>query len=418
MKRHFLALLVVLLALVSLATILVSNYATGRSLEKLIMERAANRLSIAVWGFNATSADVDLYSYIEFDYEVLSISKNGFPIFQYGSAALDPGDPGIRRIERRSGSYDFTLLLDFRAEFDKYIEPIRMTIRIIAAVYAILFAVFGWIFIGIVANPIAGLAQVMVKISSRNLRVRIPLPSRRDEIRQLIGTFNAMMDDIAGTYERQVQFVEDMTHDIATPVQILEGYRQLIERHGASPGLVDEYLEASKVQLARLRDMTVSFKNALAVERIRRVEWADASSITDRNAVYYRELHPEIAIVADIGRDISFPVAPEDLERIEHILLDNAVKYGRDGGRIEIHLGPREFRVRDFGPGIPEAEKGAIFERYHRAPDAARGGAGSGIGLAILKRFSEEYGFGISLESKEGEGSTFTLRFQDPPSPR
>ncbi len=411
-------LLVILLAIVSLATVLVSNYATGRSLEKLIMERAANRLSIVVWGFSATSADVDLYSYVEFDYEVLSISKSGFPVFQYGTATLDPTGPGIRRIDRRSGSYDFSLFINFRAEFDKYMEPIRMTIRIIAAVYAILFAIFGWIFVGIVADPIARLAQAMVKITSRNLRVRIPLPGRKDEIRQLIGTFNTMMDDIAGTYERQVQFVEDMTHDIATPVQILEGYRQLIERHGVSPGLVDEYLEASKVQLARLRDMTVSFKNALAAERLRRVEWADASTITRRNTVYYRELHPEIAFIADIGRDISLPVAPEDLERIEHILVDNAVKYGREGGRIEIDLRPGEFSVRDFGMGIPEAETEAIFERYHRAPAAAHRGSGSGIGLAILKRFSEEYGFGISLESKPGEGSTFTLRFRDPPSPQ
>jgi len=418
MKRHFLLLLFALVALVSLVAGLVSSFATKRSMEKLIMERAANRLSIIVWGFNAASTDVDLYSYIEFDYEVLTVSKNGFPVFQYGTAVINPSNTGLRHIDRKSGGYDFSLTIMFDAELTKYLGPVRAAIGLSAAIYTALFAIFGWIFIGIVANPVSRLADAMVKITSRNLRVRIPLPRRDDEIRQLIGTFNAMMDDIAETYERQVQFVEDISHDIATPVQIMEGYRQLIERHGEDPKLVAEFLEASKVQLARLRDMTSSLSVALAQERRRRVERAEASAITERNVVYYRELHPDLVFEARIAPGVNLPVAPEDLERIEHILIDNAVKYGRGGGKIEITLEPEEFTVRDHGMGIPEEETKVIFERYHRAPEACRKGEGSGIGLAILRRFSEEYGFKISLETKLDEGSAFTLRFQDPNSRR
>lgn len=418
MKRHFLLLLLALVALVSLVAGLVSSFATKRSMEKLIMERAANRLSIIVWGFNATSSNVDLYSYIEFDYEVLTVSKNGFPVLQYGTAVINPSDTGLRRIDRKSGSYDFSLTIKFDAEIAKYLGPVRVAINLSAAIYTALFAIFGWIFIGIVANPVSRLADAMVKITSRNLRVRIPLPRRNDEIRQLIGTFNAMMDDIAETYERQVQFVEDISHDIVTPVQILEGYRQLIERHGEDPKLVAEFLKASKVQLARLRDMTSSLNVALAQERRRRVERAEASAITERNVVYYRELHPDLVFEARIAPEVNLPVAPEDLERIEHILIDNAVKYGRGGEKIEIILKPEEFTVRDHGIGIPEKETKAIFERYYRTSEACRKGEGSGIGLAILRRFSEEYGFKISLATKLGEGSAFTLRFQDPNSRR
>jgi signal transduction histidine kinase len=70
--------------------------------------------------------------------------------------------------------------------------------------------------------------------------------------------------------------------------------------------------------------------------------------------------------------------------------------------------------VRDFGIGIAPEERKAVFDRYHRSPGTAGMGPGSGIGLAILRRFSEEYGLGIELESELGKGSTFRLRFRDP----
>jgi signal transduction histidine kinase len=415
MKKRFLVLLAILVALFSLTAVLVSQFAVKRSMEKLIMERAANRLSIIIWGFGATSLDVDLYSYVEFDYEVLSVRKDGFPVFQYGTARLDLESPGTRKLERGYGAYQYTLYVDFEAELDKYLGPVRSVIRITAVVYGLLFAAFGWLFIGMVADPIAALAGAMTKITSRNLRVRIPAPKRKDEVGQLITVFNAMLDDLAGTYERQAQFVEDMIHDIATPVQILEGYRQLIARHGKAGGLVDEFLSVSEIQLRRLRDMTFSLKTAIAAERVRRVERADAATITARNVAYYSELHPEVRFVSEIGEGLSLPVAPEDLERIEHILIDNALKYGREGGIIEVSLAPGELRVRDHGAGIAEEDRASVFERYRRGSGASGRSEGAGIGLAILKRFSEEYGFRIELESRPGEGCAFTLSFQDCP---
>lgn len=418
MKRRFLLLLFVLIVLVSFAAIFISNFTARKSMEKLIMERAANRLSIIVWGFNVTATDVDVYSYIDFDYEVLTITKDDFPVLQYGTAAIHPENPRLRRIERKSGSYDFTLYIDFDAELAKYLGPVQAIIKFSAAIYAILFAVFGWIFISLVADPIARLAAAMVKITSRNLRVRIPLPRKKDEIRQLISTFNAMMDDIAATYERQVQFVEDMSHDIATPVQILEGYRQLIERYDDEPRLVAEYLSVSKAQLARLREMIGMLATTLASERRRRVEHIDASAITEQNLRYYREINPDISFAAYISPGVSLSIAREDFERIEHILIDNAVKYGRDGKRIEITLQSGFFSVRDFGMGISESEIAIIFERYHRNPESYEKSKGLGLGLAILKRFSEEYGFQISVDSAPGKGSTFTLHFGNPPTHR
>jgi len=140
----------------------------------------------------------------------------------------------------------------------------------------------------------------MAKITSQNLRERIPVPRKKDETTQLIETFNSMLDEIEGTYTRLKTFVEDMTHDIVTPVQILEGYRQLIERHGKNEKIIDEYLDVSKVQLFRLKEMTTSLKAVFLIEKRRHVEFADASEITSRNVAYYQELYTNIHFDASI----------------------------------------------------------------------------------------------------------------------
>jgi Signal transduction histidine kinase len=214
-----------------------------------------------------------------------------------------------------------------------------------------------------------------------------------------------------GAYTRLKTFVDDMTHDIVTPVQILEGYRQLIERHGKNEKIIDEYLEVSKVQLFRLKEMTTSLKAAFLVEKRRRVEFADASEITSRNVAYYRELYTNIHFDAFIEKEVRFPIESMDLERIENILIDNAVKHGDEGGRIEILLRENELVVRDFGRGI--TDPASAFERNKRSEDVDRRGEGAGIGLSIVKRFSEEYGFTLDLESRAGAGASFTIRFPE-----
>ena len=414
MKRRFLLLLLGLIAVVSLIAIGVSRLASARTIEHFLSESAEQRFSLIVLGFGSSASDLDLYSYVDFDNEQITVTSEGIIVLQYGSARVDTARGDLLRLRREHNGYRFELVSDIAAQRAPYVQTVGATTVSIAAVYAVLFAIFGWIFVSMVADPVSRMAGTLETITTRNLKVRLPVPRAKDELHTLVVTLNAMLDDIAATWERQVQLVEDTTHDIATPVQIMDGYRQLIERHGSDPALIAEYLETTRVQLARLRDMTGQLRDSLARERVRRVERADATAITERNIHYYRGLHPDIRFHGDVARGVSFGIAPEDFERIEHILIDNAVKYGRGGGRIEIRLGPREFSVRDYGIGIPPEDREHIFERYRRAPGSERMSSGSGIGLAILTRFAREYGFRIDLESEPGKGSLFTLHFRDP----
>ena len=411
MKQRFLIVLAILIVLAAASSIIISEFSVRKNAEKLMLERARDRLAIIVWGYGVTSSNIDVYSYIEFDNEVFAVRKDKILIFQYGTARLDLGAPTTRVLSTRTGSYEFVLYVDINKAMAKYYDLVRTTIQVTTLMFTFFFGVFGWLLVSAVSNPISRLAATMVTITSRNLRVRMPVPKRKDEVQQLILTFNSMLDEIGVTYERQVRFVEDMTHDILTPVQILEGFRQLIERHGRTDELVDEYLEVSKVELGRLRDMSGALKNAMAAEKRRAVGFVNASKLTETLIKAYAELHPKLRFESFLEKDLMLKIDPTDLERIEHILLENAVKYGREGGVVTVSLHENRLSVKDNGCGIDPKERGLVFERYYQTDEAERKGDGSGLGLAILKKFSQEYGFHIHLDSRIGEGCTFTLDF-------
>ncbi len=411
MRKRFLIILIIVICLMSIATFALSYIAAKESIEQLILERANTRLSMIVQGFSNIANDIDIYSYINFSHESISITKDSFSVFQYGTSRLDEESQKVTVIKATKGGYNFTLNVDLEAETGIYIAPFKRIIITIAAVFAFIFAVAGILFINSVVEPISCLAKSMAKITSHNLRERIPIPKRKDEISQLIKTFDSMLDDIEGSYTRLKTFVDDMTHDIVTPVQILEGYRQLIERHGKNEMIIDEYLDVSKIQLYRLKEMTTSLKAAFLVEKRRRVEFADASEITMRNMAFYRTLYTNIHFDASVKKAVRLPIEAMDFERIENILLDNAVRHGAEGGRIEIALNENELIIRDFGRGM--AKPDAAFDGVPKFPEEDGQSEGAGIGLSIIKRFSEEYGFSIDLQSTPGSGCQFTIRFPE-----
>jgi len=411
MKKRFLMVLAFVTLLMAFITFFLSNFAVHRITEQLILEKANTRLSIIVQGFSNISNDVDIYSYIAFPYENVAIRKGELVVFQYGTSALNQDSPKVRKLETMRGGYDFVLFIDLGREVANYLSPFRQIILICIILSAVIFAIAGMLFINTVVHPIENLAKSMTKITSNNLRERIEVPTRKDEVGQLIVTFNTMLDEIEGTYERLKTFVDDMMHDLVTPVQILEGYRQLIERHGKDERIIDEFLDVSKVQLFRLKEMTTSLKAAFLVEKRRHVEYAPASEITKRNVTYFRDLYPDIHFDASIKENVILPIEPLDLERIENILIDNAVRYGGDGGIIRIELEAGVLSIEDFGVGMMDALSEGPNASTKVRPQ--HGSEGAGIGLKIVRRFSEEYNFRLEVQTRPGKGSRLALVFPD-----
>jgi two-component system sensor histidine kinase MprB len=99
---------------------------------------------------------------------------------------------------------------------------------------------------------------------------------------------------------------------------------------------------------------------------------------------------------------------PEELERAIWNLVENAAKWSNGGGRIDLTISEGQVTVRDHGPGVPEADRPFIFNRFYRS-ETARGQPGSGLGLAIVRQIAERHGGRVDVENAEGGGARFRL---------
>jgi signal transduction histidine kinase len=138
---------------------------------------------------------------------------------------------------------------------------------------------------------------------------------------------------------------------------------------------------------------------------LRRVAEKYRGAATSAGAALEVECEPDAVVIGD--RQL--------LERAIGNLVDNAIKYGADGGKITLaarstDAGDVTLRVADMGPGIPESERPNLFNRFERGESGRRRASGSGLGLSIVKTIAEGHGGTVSVQSGDGSGTTFELR--------
>ncbi|MGH2588222.1 MAG: sensor histidine kinase [Dehalococcoidia bacterium] len=247
------------------------------------------------------------------------------------------------------------------------------------------------------------------------------------------------------SYSRQIeamdradQFIASASHDLKTPLTAIKTLAQLLQRRLARAEIVDaawfgeglaeidaattkmtrqinELLDTSRIQRETMLDLNRRSTDLVALTR--RVA-QDQQQTTDRHA---------IRIEAPVNR-LTGRWDSERLERVIANLLGNAIKYSPDGGIVMVTIAREHtpapvngappngdvqdwavLSVRDEGLGIPAADLSRIFDQFHRASNVAGRVSGAGIGLAGAKQIVEQHGGYITVESKEGRGSTFTV---------
>lgn len=214
-------------------------------------------------------------------------------------------------------------------------------------------------------------------------------------------------------------FVANMSHELKTPIGglgllaetiTMEDDLNVINRlagrmHGEAlrvARIIDDLLDLSRIESEespRREPVPVHLVVAEAVERMRGV--ADHRGIT----IDVKEPPRRLRVVGDRRQLVS----------AVHHLVENAVKYSDDGGAVEVLAAMRgpavEIEVRDHGIGIPSRDLERIFERFYRVdPSRARDTGGTGLGLSIVRHIAGNHRGEVRVESREGEGSTFTLR--------
>ncbi|QYJ16981.1 Adaptive-response sensory-kinase SasA [Rubrobacter xylanophilus DSM 9941] len=221
-------------------------------------------------------------------------------------------------------------------------------------------------------------------------------------------------------------FVSDFSHELRTPLTTIQSAVGLLRRaRERLDPLENRALELAEGELGRIRAMVEELMTLAQMDSWQySLQLAPAS--LDRilqdavEAVEPKALRFGIEINL-YGADINLTCDAQKLYQVFLNLLDNAVKYSEKGSRVDVTASESgEYaivRVKDTGVGIPEEDLPHLFERFYRVEkDRSRSTGGSGLGLAICKQIVEMHGGAISVESRLGEGSTFTVRL--PKNPR
>ncbi len=218
------------------------------------------------------------------------------------------------------------------------------------------------------------------------------------------------------------EFVANVSHELRTPLTAIKGYAETLRDGGLSdPRMAAESVDVIHRHAERLRALIEDLLDLSAIEQGMAALKIGAVPIAEVVAQATAVIDPaaragNLRLNVEIPDDL--PRARADRDRLAQVLinlLDNAVKFTREGGRIDVMAGREEgsvvIAVRDTGIGIPGSEVERIFERFHKVDRSRdRKNGGTGLGLAIARHLVQAMGGSIRVESVEGEGTTFHVR--------
>jgi signal transduction histidine kinase len=282
----------------------------------------------------------------------------------------------------------------------------------------------GYWLAGTSLRPVQGIMDEVEAISDgRSLHRRLAVPLSGDEMARLALTVNGMLARLEQSFGSLHRFTADASHELKTPLMVL---RAGVERALVHPAMPPEILQSLDETLAQINQMTEMVESLLTLARADEgraplaVEPCDLRELLDDVA----ETAGMLGESAGVTAVHSLPEAPVllavDPHRIREMLLNmvtNAIKYTPPGGTIALSLEEDNdavtFSVRDSGIGIAAGDLPHVFERFWRADQArTRTGErpGVGLGLAITKWIVEAHGGSITVQSRPGRGSIFTVR--------
>ena len=275
-------------------------------------------------------------------------------------------------------------------------------------------------------RPIERITRTAQTINAGDLSRRIGYRGPADEVGHLAATFDGMLDRLQSAFERERRFTGDAAHELRTPLTALKGRVEVTLSRPRSASEYTETLQDIGSQVDRLIQLSnnLLFMARLEQERQQVLQGEDVA-LSGLLAAAVDQLRPlarrnRIELDLDVPPDLVVPGDLDLLIRLFLNLLDNAIKYTREGGRAAVAAwaegSDAVVAVQDMGPGISSEHLPHLFERFYRVEaDRARslqddGHGGAGLGLAIAAEIARVHGGSIGVQSEMGEGTTFTVR--------
>ena len=271
---------------------------------------------------------------------------------------------------------------------------------------------------GMSPEELSVLADKLDEINATHLDTRISVSGTQKELRELAQAINAMLDRINEAYRSQMRFVSDASHELRTPIAVVQGYANLLDRWGKDdPAIRQEAIDAIRQEADSMKElveqllflargdndsMRIEMEDfdltALAAEVLRETE------MIDQTHIFLARWDGAVPVRADAGL----------IKQALRVLVDNSIKYSPEGGRILLSVradgGAARMSVQDEGQGIGAESLPHIFDRFFRTDESrARQTGGTGLGLAIAKWIADRHGGWFEVLSREGVGTRITM---------
>ncbi|MCG9891360.1 MAG: HAMP domain-containing histidine kinase [Thermosynechococcaceae cyanobacterium MS004] len=304
----------------------------------------------------------------------------------------------------------FVVIHTTAGEQNEALEAFHVVVLVMVVGLALALA-FIWLAASRVLAPLRSLSATAHSITESDLSRRIPAEGK-GEIAELAQTFNEMMDRLQESFESQRDFVHDAGHELRTPITIIRGHLELM---GNDPVEQQETVALVLDELDRMSRMVSELSLLVKADRpdFLQPEQVDIET-------FMQELYTK-ATALSLDRDWYLEAAATgqfmpDRQRLTEAVMnlaENAVQHTEAGDRITLGADLKQntlrLWVRDTGTGVAPEDQQRIFARFARAAKQRRRSEGTGLGLAIVKAIAEAHHGQVTLESKLGTGSTFTL---------
>jgi len=286
-------------------------------------------------------------------------------------------------------------------------------------------------FIGIIASIILGysiskkmlvpidyITKAADNISINNLKERIEVTGPDDELKRLGNTFNKMIDRLQGAFDRQTQFVSDASHELRTPIAVIQGYANLLDRWGKDDReALEKSIHAIVLESSNMEDLVEKLlflaKGDSGNQKIEKSEFCLNELISEvvRESNLIDQSH---IISSDKNDSVSISADYKMIKQMLRIFIENSIKFTPKQGKIDISSEivnkTVKITVSDSGVGIPKDEIQNIFERFYIVDKSrSKEKGGTGLGLSIAKWIVEVHKGTINVESQEGSGTKIII---------
>ena len=267
-------------------------------------------------------------------------------------------------------------------------------------------------------REIESLTGELDKIDAAHLDSRIDLPPTQKELRSLAQAINELMDRVNQAYSAQMRFVSDASHELRTPIAVIQGYAALLDRWGKTdPEALQESIDAIRGEAASMERLVEQLLFLARGDNDSQPVKMETLDLTDLAGEVLREeemIHPERTFLPRWGEDpVSIYADPGLIKQVLRILMDNSLKYSPAEGRVYLRVSGSGEQVRvtvqDEGMGIPPDGIPHIFDRFYRTDlSRDRKTGGTGLGLSIAKWIVERHGGWFEVASRPDVGTRIT----------